>query len=125
MSDPPKWLIFVLMSIIQDDGWKTSLSNGERVFRGTLVAFCADTLGSHYVAGIVEGVGTSLRKCRSCWCIEVDMYSKVISVSKIGRQPSHPPAASKFATVNSEIVRNCNFFKRSKSVYKSREEIKL
>lgn len=56
---------------------------GERIFRGTLVAFSADTLGSHYVGGFVEGVGTSLRKCRSCWCIGADVYLKVFFVIAI------------------------------------------
>lgn len=48
-----------------------------------MVAFSADTLGSHYVGGFVEGVGTSLRKCRSCWCIGADMYLKVFFVIAI------------------------------------------
>lgn len=47
------------------------------MLHGAVVALCGDTLASCYVGGFKEGVGFSLRKCRTCMAILSDMSLKV------------------------------------------------
>lgn len=42
--------------------------HGLRTFRGTLVAFAADTPAANLVGGFKEGVGGAMRMCRTCYC---------------------------------------------------------
>ena len=50
----------------QDAGYCFTVNEETRYFRGGLLLWTGDTLGSNYVAGFKEGVGGTLRFCRHC-----------------------------------------------------------
>ena len=62
----------ILSPFVQDlnrlatDGVSITVDGVTKVFRGTLIAFLADTQASHLVGGFKRSVGSAYRMCRTC-----------------------------------------------------------
>ncbi|XP_028395767.1 uncharacterized protein LOC114519789 [Dendronephthya gigantea] len=61
------------------DGYCFSISGTERVFRGSLLLWTGDTLGSNHVSGFKEGVGGAFRICRHCMGTREECNHKFLS----------------------------------------------
>ena len=47
--------------------------HGQKTFWGALIAFLGDIPAANYVGGFIkEGVGGSMRMCRTCYCSKTD-----------------------------------------------------
>ena len=69
--------IIAIKSIFFQDGFTLCRDGIEITLHATLLAFLADTLAAHQLAGFKVGVGWSFRKCRVCLATKEEIQSKV------------------------------------------------
>jgi len=63
------------LKTLATDGISVSVNGVERTFKGALLAFLADNLASHSIAGFKESFAFSLRICRTCLVTKHDFKS--------------------------------------------------
>ncbi len=64
------------LKILATEGVTVTINGIDRTFRGALLAFMADNLASHALAGFKESFSFALRICRTCF-VTKDEYKSV------------------------------------------------